>query len=99
MEGIRFEVGENLEFVLGVADVVSCASNSEKALVLGKWLKAGTHLDLVAKVEVGELDGAFERGVVEEDGVEGDLVELIKRVKIGRKEANETTVVAFNVYY
>ena len=53
--------------------MVRCASNSEKALVLGKWLKAGAHIWIwldpisrrrmdneVAKMEVGELVGAFE---------------------------------------
>ena len=100
------------------ADVVTCATNSEKALVLGKWLKDGAHLDLVgsykpsmrecddeairrgrvfvdnevAKVEAGELVGAFERGVIKEDEVEGDLVELIKGVKRGGKDGNDITV-------
>ncbi|PWA73362.1 NAD(P)-binding Rossmann-fold superfamily protein [Artemisia annua] len=46
----------------------------------------------VAKVEAGELVGAFERGVIKEDEVEGDLVELIKGVKSGRKDGNEITV-------
>nr|GEW91583.1 delta(1)-pyrroline-2-carboxylate reductase [Tanacetum cinerariifolium] len=47
----------------------------------------------VAKVEAGELVGAFERAVIkEEDGVEGDLVELIKGVKNGRKDGKEITV-------
>nr|GFC78605.1 delta(1)-pyrroline-2-carboxylate reductase [Tanacetum cinerariifolium] len=119
MEGVRFEVCEDLEMGVRGADIVSCATNSEKALVLGEWLKDGAHLDLVgsykpsmrecddeairrgrvfvdneaAKVEAGELVGAFERGVIkEEDGVEGDLVELIKGVKSGRKDGNEITV-------
>lgn len=118
MEGVRFEVCEDLEMGVRGADVVTCATCSEKALVLGEWLKDGAHLDLVgsykpsmrecddeairrgrvfvdnevAKVEAGELVGAFERGVIKEDGVEGDLVELIKGVKSGRKEDSEITV-------
>lgn len=118
MEGVRFEVCEDLEMGVRGADVVTCATNSEEALVLGKWLKDGAHLDLVgsykpsmrecddeairrgrvfvdnevAKVEAGELVGAFERGVIKEDGVEGDLVELIKGVKSGRKDEKEITV-------
>lgn len=118
MEGLRFEVCEDMESAVAVADIVSCATNSETPLVLGKWLKAGAHLDLVgsykpsmrecddeavkrgrvfvdnaaAMVEAGELVGAFERGVMKREEVEGDLVELIKGDKIGRKGEEEITV-------
>lgn len=118
MEGIQFDVCEDLEAAVAIADVVSCATNSETPLVLGKWLKAGAHLDLVgsfkpsmrecddeavrrgrvfvdndaAMVEAGELVGAFERGVIKKDEIEGDLVQLIKGEKIGRKEEKEITL-------
>lgn len=118
MEGVRFEVCEDLESAVAMADIVSCATNSETPLVLGKWLKAGAHLDLVgsykpsmrecddeavqrgrvfvdneaAVVEAGELVGAFERGVMKKDEIEGDLVELIKGEKIGRKDEKEITL-------
>lgn len=118
MEGVRFEVCDDLENGVGVADIVTCATNSSVALVLGKWLKAGAHLDLVgsykpsmrecddeavkrgrvfvdneaALVEAGELVGAFERGVIMKSDVEGDLVELIKGDKSGRKDDDEITV-------
>ncbi|KAI3749060.1 hypothetical protein L6452_12612 [Arctium lappa] len=118
MEGLRFEVCEDLETAVAMADIVSCATNSETPLVLGKWLKVGAHLDLVgsykpsmkecddeamkrgrvfvdnaaALVEAGELVGAFERGVMKREEVEGDLVELITGDKIGRKGEEEITV-------
>lgn len=118
MEALRFEVCEDIESAVAMADIVSCATNSETPLVLGRWLKAGAHLDLVgsykpsmrecddeavkrgrvfvdnaaALVEAGELVGAFERGVMKKEEVEGDLVELIKGDKIGRKRKEEITV-------
>ncbi|KAI3808793.1 hypothetical protein L1987_24754 [Smallanthus sonchifolius] len=118
MEALRIEVCEDIESAVAVADVVSCATNSDTPLVLGKWLKAGAHLDLVgsykpsmrecddeavkrgrvfvdneaAVVEAGELVGALERGVMKKDEIEGDLVELIKGGKIGRKDEKEVTV-------
>ncbi|KAK1421430.1 hypothetical protein QVD17_23763 [Tagetes erecta] len=118
MKGLRFEVCEDLESGVRIADIVTCATNSTTPLVLGKWLKAGAHLDLVgsykpsmrecddeavkrgrvfvdneaAMVEAGELVGAFERGVMTKNEIEGDLVELIKGDKIGRKDGYEITV-------
>ncbi|KAI3704858.1 hypothetical protein L1987_75087 [Smallanthus sonchifolius] len=118
MEALRIEVCEDIESAVAVADIVSCATNSNTPLVLGKWLKAGTHLDLVgsykpsmrecddeamkrgrvfvdndaAVVEAGELVGAFERGVMKKDEIEGDLVELINGGKIGRRDEKDVTV-------
>ncbi|XP_076927626.1 protein SAR DEFICIENT 4-like [Bidens hawaiensis] len=45
-----------------------------------------------AVVEAGELVGAFERGVMTKEEIEGDLVELIKGDKSGRKDDKEITV-------
>ncbi|KAI7727700.1 hypothetical protein M8C21_021812 [Ambrosia artemisiifolia] len=45
-----------------------------------------------ALVEAGELVGAFERGVMKKEEIEGDLVELTKGVKIGRKDEKEITL-------
>lgn len=45
-----------------------------------------------ALVEAGELVGAFERGVIEQGDVCGNLVELIKGEKEGRRNAEEITV-------
>nr|XP_043632807.1 protein SAR DEFICIENT 4 [Erigeron canadensis] len=118
MDGVRFEVCQDLESGVRIADIVSCATNSETPLVMGEWLKAGAHLDLVgsykpsmrecddeamtrgrvfvdnehAMVEAGELVGAFERGVMKTDEIEGDLVELTKGEKIGRRDDKEITL-------
>ncbi|KAH6825219.1 hypothetical protein C2S53_018766 [Perilla frutescens var. hirtella] len=45
-----------------------------------------------ATVEAGELVGAFERGVMRKDEIAGELVELIKREKVGRRSEEEITV-------
>ncbi|XP_010445268.1 PREDICTED: uncharacterized protein P11E10.01-like [Camelina sativa] len=45
-----------------------------------------------AMVEAGELVGAFERGVIKKEDICGDLVELIKGDKEGRKSSTEITV-------
>ncbi|KAI3471171.1 hypothetical protein Pfo_027834 [Paulownia fortunei] len=45
-----------------------------------------------AMVEAGELVGAFERGVMRKNEIVGDLVELIKGEKVGRKSLEEITV-------
>jgi len=41
------EVVDELEAAVREADIVSCATLSASPLVRGKWLKQGTHLDLV----------------------------------------------------
>jgi len=46
-DGLPAEVAEDLEDAARSADVVSCATMSDKPLVLGRWLKLKTHLDLV----------------------------------------------------
>ncbi|KAL8210882.1 hypothetical protein R6Q57_005319 [Mikania cordata] len=115
---MKIEVCEDIELGVRMADIVSCATSSETPVVMGRWLKAGAHLDLVgsykptmrecddeavmrgrvfvdgeaAVVEAGELVGAFERGVLKEDEIEGDLVQLVKSDKIVRKDDNEITV-------
>ncbi|RRT56438.1 hypothetical protein B296_00043437 [Ensete ventricosum] len=46
-EAVTFEYAENLEEVVGLADVVSCATSSESPIIRGAKLKPGAHLDLV----------------------------------------------------
>jgi alanine dehydrogenase len=46
-DGLPAEVAEDLESAVRSADVISCATMSETPLVLGRWLKPRTHLDLV----------------------------------------------------
>jgi alanine dehydrogenase len=45
--GLQARVAEDLESAVRSADVISCATMSEQPLVLGRWLKPKTHLDLV----------------------------------------------------
>ncbi|KAA8539967.1 hypothetical protein F0562_026659 [Nyssa sinensis] len=45
-----------------------------------------------ALVEAGELVGAFERGVISPEEIGGNLVELIKGQKVGRRDSSEITV-------
>ncbi|PSS04397.1 Ornithine cyclodeaminase/mu-crystallin protein [Actinidia chinensis var. chinensis] len=116
---VCFEVSEGgLEEAVAAADVVSCATNSETALVAGSAVKGGAHVDLVgsftpsmrecddeairrgrvfvdcdaAVEEAGELVGALERGVIGRSEILGNLVDLIKREKIGRRDSEEITV-------
>lgn len=117
-DGVCFESNECLEEIVGLGDIVSCATNSETPVVKGERLKAGAHLDMVgsfkhsmrecddeavrrgrvfvdneaALVEAGELVGAFERRVIEKGDIGGNLVELIKGEKVGRRSSEEITV-------
>ncbi|CAM9972722.1 unnamed protein product, partial [Phaeothamnion confervicola] len=45
--GIEPAIADDLEEAVRSADIVSCATLSNEPLVLGQWLKKGTHLDLV----------------------------------------------------
>ncbi|KAK2632488.1 hypothetical protein EUGRSUZ_L01486 [Eucalyptus grandis] len=60
LKAVRFESGEVLDEIVGLGDIVSCATNSEEPLVRGEKLKAGAHLDLVGsfKETMRECDDA-----------------------------------------
>lgn len=45
--GIKTEATADLASGVAQADIVSCATISREPLVLGEWLRPGTHLDLV----------------------------------------------------
>ncbi len=45
--GLTVDVTDRLEEVVRKADIVSCATLAGEPLVQGRWLKAGTHVDLV----------------------------------------------------
>jgi ornithine cyclodeaminase/alanine dehydrogenase-like protein (mu-crystallin family) len=59
-EGFETSVPDSLETAVGEADIVSCATTSSEAIVLGKWLKPGVHVDLVGafRPTMREVDGA-----------------------------------------
>src|SRR4051812_26585571 len=45
--GLEVEVSDDLEAAVRQADIVSCATLSASPIVRGKWLKKGTHVDLI----------------------------------------------------
>lgn len=45
--GIEVDIADDLEHAVREADIVSCATLSAQPLIEGKWLRPGTHLDLV----------------------------------------------------
>ena len=45
--GFEAEPMSDLEAAVGEADIISCCTLSGEPIIQGKWLKAGTHLDLV----------------------------------------------------
>lgn len=93
-EGVVLESSGCLEEVVGLGDIVSCATNSETPLVKGAELKAGVHLDLVGsfKHSMKECDDeAIRRGRVFVDNeaalVEaGELVGAFERGVITRDD-------------
>lgn len=46
-EGLAASVCDDLASAVAAADIVSCATLSQEPLIQGRWLKPGTHLDLV----------------------------------------------------
>ncbi|KAM7274115.1 hypothetical protein ACFE04_028779 [Oxalis oulophora] len=92
IDHVRFECAHDLEEVIGLGDIVSCATNAEMPLVKGKKLKVGAHLDLVGsfKHTMRECDDeAIRRGRVfvdNEAALEeaGELVGAFERGVIGR---------------
>ena len=63
--GVSIDASDDLEAAVRWADIVSCATLSRQPLVLGAWLKAGQHLDLVGayNAEMCEADDeALARG-------------------------------------
>lgn len=58
--GFAASYSDDLEAAVGEADVISCATLSERPLVLGRWLKAGQHVDLIGSFtpEMREIDDA-----------------------------------------
>lgn len=58
--GLDAKVCNDLEVTASRADIISCATLSEQALIRGEWLKPGAHLDLVGafKPTMRESDDA-----------------------------------------
>lgn len=99
-EGVSFESSECLEEVIGLGDIVSCATNSERELVRGEKLKEGAHLDLVGsfKTTMKECDDeAIRKGRVFVDNEvaleeAGELVGAFERGVISKDDVCGTLV-------
>lgn len=80
--GIAARASGDLAASVAAADIISCATLSTAALIEGRWLTAGTHLDLIGSFtpQMREADAAcFERAHVFVDTAEalaksGDLL-------------------------
>ncbi len=48
---LECEAVQNIESVIHQADIISCATLSEKPLIKGAWLRPGQHLDLVGSYQ------------------------------------------------
>ena len=79
----------DLKEALNVADVISCATLTQKPLIMGDWIKPGQHLDLVGAFtpDMAEVDSkAIAKSKVVVDTYEGALSEsgeLINALKDG----------------
>lgn len=58
LPGLQFEVATDLESAAGRADLVSSATRTVEPIIMGEWIKPGTHLDLI---------GAFKKDMREAD--------------------------------
>lgn len=80
----------DIKEALNVADVISCATLTQKPLIMGDWIKPGQHLDLVGAFtpDMAEADSkAIAKSKVVVDTYEGALSEsgeLINALKEGR---------------
>jgi ornithine cyclodeaminase len=117
--GIEPVLAENLEAAVREADIVSCATLSEKPLLRGAWLKKGAHVDLVgaftprmreaddatirrARVYVdsrvsapkgsGDIAIPLKKKIIGLRDIQGDLFELCRGKKKGRRRQDEITV-------
>jgi len=90
-DGFEATVGEDLERLARDADIICCATLSKTPLIHGKWLKPGTHVDLVGsfRPDMREADdAALRRARIFVDTrvalqEAGDLVDPIRRGVIG----------------
>ena len=82
-------VKNDMKEALNVADVISCATLTQKPLIMGDWIKPGQHLDLVGAFtpDMAEVDSkAIAMSKVVVDTYEGALSEsgeLINALKEG----------------
>jgi ornithine cyclodeaminase len=88
-EGLEAVAAADLEAAVGAADIVSCCTMSREPLVLGAWLRPGTHLDLIGAFTAAMRetdDAAMRRSAVFVDTFDGALAEggdLIQAIAAG----------------
>lgn len=78
IDGVEISASTELEAAVGAADIVSCATLSPDPLIMGAWLPAGCHLDLVGafRPDMRECDDtAVTRARIYVDNREGAMVE------------------------
>lgn len=78
VDGVEITASADLKSAVGAADIVSCATLSPDPLVMGAWLPAGCHLDLVGafRPDMRECDDtAVTRARIYVDNREGAMVE------------------------
>ncbi len=79
--GLNAVAIDDLEKVARTADIISCATMSKTPLILGQWLKPGSHLDLV---------GAFKPNMRESDDETMRMASIFVDTKAGAlKEAGD----------
>lgn len=91
---VEFVSMENLDEAVGLGDIVSCATNSEVALVRAAVLKGGAHLDLVGSFTASMRecdDDAIRKGRIFVDNwaaleEAGELVGAFERGLISRQD-------------
>ena len=89
IKGKEILVMDDLKVALNVADVISCATLSERPLIMGDWIKSGQHLDLVGAFtpNMAEVDSqtiAMSKVVVDTyEGALSESGELITALKEG----------------
>src|SRR5512146_419790 len=92
-EAVEVEVARSLEKTVPIADIISCATSSERPVLAGEWLRPGVFIDLVGSFspEKREADDeAVLRSRLFVDTLEGALTEAgdllgpLERGLIGR---------------
>jgi ornithine cyclodeaminase len=93
LPGVAASAAAKLEDAITAADIISCATLAQAPLVLGKWLRAGQHLDLVGGFTPAMReadDDAVRRAEVYVDTRAGALKEagdIVQPLKSGALEA------------
>ena len=54
--GVDVAVTSAVESAVGAADIVSCSTSSPTPILAGKWLKPGTHVDLMGSFQPGKRE-------------------------------------------